>query len=187
MCVISLSRLLAAPILEATRLGALHAHASLLPDYKGPNPFFWMVKRNERMGGVSLHWMTSVPDAGEVVARRELPLFPGMTAREHDSALAILAAGAFYVALQGLATGELATTPNEATNTPFARNPRGEDLHLDGLPTVEHALWFHEVASAYGTPRLSVTGGPVTRVSRTHFVGSTEFQCRDGIMWGMPA
>lgn len=75
-------RMLALPLLNPARRGALNMHGSLLPKYRGRAPVNWAVLRGERETGASLHYMAAKPDAGDLVAQTAVPILPDDTARE---------------------------------------------------------------------------------------------------------
>ena len=68
-------------LLRVPRLGAYNLHGSLLPAYRGRCPVNWVILRREKKTGVTLHHMVKQPDAGDVVAQREIPIAPRETAR----------------------------------------------------------------------------------------------------------
>ncbi len=72
----SMSQLLPMEILEIPRLGVLNLHPSLLPAYRGPNPWFWMYLNGENQGGVTLHYVDEGEDTGDIIYQRtyEIPL-----------------------------------------------------------------------------------------------------------------
>ena len=49
-------------------------HPSLLPGYRGPSPLYWQIKNSEPETGLTLHEVTRDIDAGNIVARKSLPL-----------------------------------------------------------------------------------------------------------------
>lgn len=55
-------------------LGAYNIHPSLLPLYAGLNPWEAMHACGETRGGVTIHRLSSVADAGEVVLQQAFPL-----------------------------------------------------------------------------------------------------------------
>jgi methionyl-tRNA formyltransferase len=57
-------------ILEMPRLGAMNMHGSLLPEYRGRCPVNWVIVNGETETGVTLHYMTQKPDAGDIVAQK---------------------------------------------------------------------------------------------------------------------
>ncbi len=65
--------LLKGPILDAPRHGWLNLHPSYLPFNRGKNPNFWCLA-DATPCGVSLHYIDTGIDSGDVVARREVPV-----------------------------------------------------------------------------------------------------------------
>ena len=67
---------LPADFLELPRLGAINAHPSLLPMYRGagPNVFGWMFRNDEREGGATVHRMSAEFDTGAILAQERIPI-----------------------------------------------------------------------------------------------------------------
>jgi methionyl-tRNA formyltransferase len=86
-CVACFPRRLPAALLHATRQGFLNVHPSLLPRYRGPYPFFWMLRQGDRRFGVTIHFMNEQWDAGDIAAQAEVDLPDGISGEEADSAL----------------------------------------------------------------------------------------------------
>lgn len=63
-------------ILRLPRLGAYGVHPSLLPRWRGPDPYFWTLYAGDRESGVSLHALEAEYDTGAVVAQRKLTVTP---------------------------------------------------------------------------------------------------------------
>ncbi|MGK2946347.1 MAG: bifunctional UDP-4-amino-4-deoxy-L-arabinose formyltransferase/UDP-glucuronic acid oxidase ArnA [Candidatus Malihini olakiniferum] len=62
-------RVLSEEILQCAPLKAFNLHGSLLPKYRGRSPLNWVLINGETQTGVTLHRMTSEPDAGPIVAQ----------------------------------------------------------------------------------------------------------------------
>ncbi len=60
-------------------------HASLLPAYRGRCPINWVLVNGESQTGVTLHCMTSSPDAGDIVAQRAVDISDDDTAKTLNS------------------------------------------------------------------------------------------------------
>lgn len=61
-------------VLAIPRGGALNLHGSLLPRYRGRAPVNWVLIHGESETGVTLHYMDSKPDHGDIVAQRIVPI-----------------------------------------------------------------------------------------------------------------
>jgi methionyl-tRNA formyltransferase len=62
-------RLLSKALLAIPRLGGINLHGSLLPKYRGRSPVNWVLVNGETHTGVTLHYMTEEPDAGDIIAQ----------------------------------------------------------------------------------------------------------------------
>jgi methionyl-tRNA formyltransferase len=68
-------------ILEIPERGAVNFHKSYLPYNRGGNPNVWSIIE-DNPAGVSLHYMTPDVDAGPVIDRRKVPVYPDDSARD---------------------------------------------------------------------------------------------------------
>jgi|ETNmetMinimDraft_13_1059891.scaffolds.fasta_scaffold01377_3 UDP-4-amino-4-deoxy-L-arabinose formyltransferase/UDP-glucuronic acid dehydrogenase (UDP-4-keto-hexauronic acid decarboxylating) len=68
-------------ILEIPPMGCLNLHGSLLPKYRGRCPINWMLINGETKGGLTLHYMTSKPDDGDIVAQKGYDILEEDTAK----------------------------------------------------------------------------------------------------------
>jgi methionyl-tRNA formyltransferase len=56
-------------LLNIPRYGCINIHRSLLPDYMGVSPTFWVLANNENFTGVTIHHMTEKIDIGAILAQ----------------------------------------------------------------------------------------------------------------------
>ena len=61
---------------STARIGAYNIHPSLLPKYRGLNPWYEIFKNNEVENGVTLHRITDVVDKGEIIYQQAYKIFP---------------------------------------------------------------------------------------------------------------
>jgi methionyl-tRNA formyltransferase len=61
-------------LLAAAPLGAVNMHPSLLPHYRGRAPINWAILRGERELGLTVHFVDSGVDSGDVIAQRRIAL-----------------------------------------------------------------------------------------------------------------
>jgi len=62
--------------------GTINLHPSLLPQYRGANPYFWVIRNRESETGVSLHYMDEGLDTGPVIDRSSVLLDDSKTMGE---------------------------------------------------------------------------------------------------------
>jgi methionyl-tRNA formyltransferase len=65
---------LPAEAIAAPRLGILNGHPSLLPRWRGPNPFGWTFRADDREIGFTWHLMDAELDTGPILAQGTVPL-----------------------------------------------------------------------------------------------------------------
>ena len=56
-------------LIKAPKNGAFNIHPSLLPNYRGPSPWFWTIYNEEKESGITLHYLTQEWDKGDIVAQ----------------------------------------------------------------------------------------------------------------------
>lgn len=67
--VYSMSQLLRENIFSIPRLGTINLHPSLLPLYRGPNPTLWQYADMVLNPGVTVHYIDSGEDTGDILAQ----------------------------------------------------------------------------------------------------------------------
>lgn len=63
-------------LLDSVRLGFVNSHPSLLPKYRGGNPYFHPINNNESKTGITLHFMNEEFDEGDIIYQQEIPILP---------------------------------------------------------------------------------------------------------------
>lgn len=72
-----LNKIIPIELLSRIRYGGLNIHPSLLPKYRGSNPWFQMYYNMETDGGVTIHRLSEVPDSGNIIIHRPFRIEPG--------------------------------------------------------------------------------------------------------------
>jgi len=68
--------------IDLPALATINAHPSLLPKYRGPNPYLQAIWHKEKTSGVTFHLMDENFDSGPVLAQAEVDILPGDTSLE---------------------------------------------------------------------------------------------------------
>ena len=66
-------------IYDIPKIATINAHPSLLPKYRGPNPYYWVIKNQEQTSGVSFHLVDDGFDTGAILAQEEVKIYPSDT------------------------------------------------------------------------------------------------------------
>lgn len=143
-------------VLALPKLGAFGVHPSLLPRWRGPDPYFWAVRAGDTETGVTLHRLEAEYDTGEILAQRRLVVRPEENAwqlarRLDRPSLALLVEHA-----RRLAAGEtLRGTPQDGSLATSAPRPDEATLTVDWhLSAEELARLVRAAAPAPGASAL---------------------------------
>lgn len=66
---------------DIPKMASINAHPSLLPKYRGPNPYFWTIKNMEKTSGITLHLIDEGFDTGAILAQEEVEIYPTDTGK----------------------------------------------------------------------------------------------------------
>ena len=113
------------------RLATVNVHPSLLPQYRGPNPYMQTILHGEKYSGITIHLMNDSYDSGAILKQEKVPILDNDTSKELRqrtvrSARSLIA--------------EFITDLNEKILTPVNQNEkyatyfphiRGEEMMLD--------------------------------------------------------
>ena len=118
-------------IFDIPKIAAINVHPSLLPAYRGPNPYIQTILHGEKQSGVTFHLITEKLDAGPILAQQKIDILPVDTAKELKSKTVFAARIITCELLKKLNAGivqERIQNENEASYFP---NITGDEKMLD--------------------------------------------------------
>jgi methionyl-tRNA formyltransferase len=118
-------------VLDIPRLGAINIHASLLPRWRGAAPIQRALLAGDRETGISIMRMEAGLDTGPVLLREAVAIGPDDTAGTLHDRLAALGAQLVAAALDGLARGTIAATPQPADGATYAAKLAKHEARID--------------------------------------------------------
>jgi methionyl-tRNA formyltransferase len=118
-------------LLERPRLGAINVHTSLLPRWRGAAPIQRAIQAGDTETGVSIMKMDAGLDTGPVLLQAREPIRPGDTAESLQERLAVLGADCALEALDRMAAGPVAATPQDPALATVARRISRAEAHVD--------------------------------------------------------
>ena len=98
--VCSYSKKLPKEFLQTTRDGFLNLHPSLLPYYRGGNPYSAVIRNFETFTGVTVHFMDENFDTGDIVLQAKVDIEPNETMGTLFNKLNFTSANAIEVVLE---------------------------------------------------------------------------------------
>ena len=89
-------------IYDIPKIATINAHPSLLPKYRGPNPYYWVIKNQEQTSGVSFHLVDGDYDTGAILAQEEIKIYPSDTGKTLKERTVLTARGVVCELLKDL-------------------------------------------------------------------------------------
>ena len=77
--VCSYNFLLPKELYEIPKLGTINFHPSLLPNYRGANPYYHAMINKEKNTGVTMHYLDETFDTGDIIKQIKVPILPNDT------------------------------------------------------------------------------------------------------------
>lgn len=130
-------------ILSLPKFGAVNLHGSLLPKYRGRVPLNWALINGEKEAGVTLHYMTSRADAGDIIDQEAFAItdrddIKSVFAKAVNAAEVVLARS-----LPRLAAGTAERRPQnsaEATKFPGRKPADGEIFWSNSAESIRNLV-----------------------------------------------
>ena len=171
-------RMIDPSVLRCASRGAFNLHGSLLPKFRGRAPVNWSILRGEKITGVTLHYMTSVPDAGDIVAQRSFPILPDDTALDVFRKVCVFGETLVYDMVPLLEAGTAPRVPQDPVAGNYVGKRTPADGRIDWWSSAQH---IHDLVRAVAPPfpgALTLWADKPARVLRTLLVpsGSGEFR-----------
>lgn len=87
---------------DIPKIATINVHPSLLPQYRGPNPYMQTILNGETKSGVTFHLMDEKFDSGAILDQRTVEITPSDTGRELKAKTVLKARGAICEILEKL-------------------------------------------------------------------------------------
>lgn len=155
--------LLPPEVLEATPLGCLNIHPSLLPRWRGAAPIPWPILAGDEETGIAIMLMDEGLDTGPVLSMESLLLPPEATSGEMHDLLAQRGADMLVKTLESHAAGDIEPEPQPDEGTTYARKITKADCPIDWCkPAADVLHHIHGLSpwpgatTLYGVDKLKI-------------------------------
>ncbi len=116
-------------IYDIPKIATINAHPSLLPKYRGPNPYYWTIKNQEQISGVSFHLVDDGFDTGAILAQEEVKIYPSDTGKTLKERTVLTARGVVCELLKDLSEDIIIPLTQVEEKSTYYSHP--EDFYLD--------------------------------------------------------
>lgn len=120
---------------DIPKIASINVHPSLLPKYRGPNPYFWVIKNQEQTTGVTFHLIDNGYDSGAILAQEEIKIYPSDTGESLKQRTVLTARGVACELLKALKEDIIIPLQQREENATYFSHP--EELELNFKKSAE--------------------------------------------------
>ena len=114
---------------------AVNVHASLLPKYRGGAPIHYAIINGDKEAGVTIMEMVKEMDAGDMIARRAIPIEETDNVGTMFEKLALVGRDLLLESLPSYLAGDLKPVPQDKNQVTFSPNILPEKERIDWTKT----------------------------------------------------
>ena len=168
MIVASWSEKLEKATFDMPKTATINIHPSLLPKYRGPNPYIHVIKNREEKSGVTLHLVDGGLDTGAILDQREVKVLPTDTGKELKAKTALTSRGALCELLQKMSEDVVFPVSQNEERATYYSNEYDTDIdfskpvedtmaQIRGIHPWGRTYFYHNGNALYPNPyRLTV-------------------------------
>ena len=110
------------------KIAAINAHPSLLPKYRGPNPYYWVIKNQEQKTGISFHLIDGDYDTGAILAQEQIKIYPSDTGESLKERTVLTARGVVCELLKDLSEDIIIPLTQAEEKSSYYSQPENYEL-----------------------------------------------------------
>lgn len=129
---------------------AVNVHASLLPKYRGGAPIHYAIINGDKEAGVTIMEMVKEMDAGDMIARRAIPIEETDNVGTMFEKLALVGRNLLLESLPSYLAGDLKPVPQDKNQVTFSPNILPEEERIDWTKT--NRQLFNQIRGMYPWP-----------------------------------
>ena len=127
-------------VLDYPRLGCINVHGSLLPKYRGGSPIQTSIIRGEKETGITIMYMASKMDAGNIIAQRSIPILDDDNNGTMFEKLSVLGTELLSEVLPSIIDGTNPSIPQDESKVTYAYNIKHEEQFINWNDTSENIV-----------------------------------------------
>ena len=140
-------------ILQLPKIAMINVHPSLLPKYRGPNPYLRTIWNGEEKSGITFHLMSEKLDAGAILLQKSIEIKPDDTGKELRERTVLTARSAVTELLNQLADDFIIPVEQSEQRATYYPQVTRDDIMLDFTKSAQeiynHIRAFHPWSKTY--------------------------------------
>lgn len=140
-------------IINLPKFAAINVHPSLLPKYRGPNPYLQAIWHQEKESGITFHLMDEDFDTGAILLQKSVAIEPDDTGEELRHKITSLARGGVCELLQTLDREIIVPVAQDEKHASYFPQITEDEVMLDFYKPAEavaaHIKAFHPWHKTY--------------------------------------
>ena len=118
-------------VVQRAALGGFGVHPSLLPRWRGPDPYFAAIDSGDEVTGVTAHRLDAEYDTGAILGRRSITIDPEWTSWQLARALDGPSLALLRETVRAFERGAVREEPQDESQVTLAPEPGDELLEID--------------------------------------------------------
>lgn len=137
-------------LLKCPRLGCINVHASLLPKLRGGAPIHRAIINGYKKTGVTIMYMASGMDSGDIITQKEIPILDTDTAESLHDKLSLLGRDLLLETLPSIINGTNTRTKQDESQVTYGFNIKREDEKINFDKTSKQV--YNQIRGLYSWP-----------------------------------
>lgn len=117
--------------IQLPKIAMINVHPSLLPKYRGPNPYLQTILHGEKQSGLTFHLMSEKFDEGPILLQKTIEIKPDDTGKELKARTVLTARSAVTELLNSLADDFIIPVVQNENNATYFPQISSEDIMLN--------------------------------------------------------
>lgn len=118
-------------IIDLPKIATINVHPSLLPKYRGPNPYIQTILNGEKSSGITFHLMSEKFDEGAILVQKEIEILPSYTSKELKEKTVFQARVLVAEVLNKVCHGMIEPLAQDESQASYYTNITGDEKMLD--------------------------------------------------------
>lgn len=184
---------------DIPKIASINAHPSLLPKYRGPNPYFWAIKNGEQESGVTFHLIDSGYDTGAILAQEVVKIYPSDTGESLKKRIVLTARGVCAELLNSLKEDIIIPLQQNEEKSSYYSYPEGLELNFTQKTAEENyalirasypwerTYFYHDITPLTPDAKNTSTEENTSQYCKAGMVAEVDFKtktvsvvCKDG-------